>query len=277
MLATGSERLERMRDGRVVYIGAERVDDVTRHPAFRNAARTIAALYDLKADPRRHELFTFEENGERIGLQWLRCRTRDDLARRMRAMKAIADATYGLIGRSPDHVAGLITGLAMRPQLLDELHPGFGDNLIRFYERARKNDLYLSFAVTPPSGIRDREIYTGIVRDDPTLQVVGEDDAGVIVSGMKMLATGAIFGDEVYIGNLTAIDDSRKGESITAAIANNAPGVSFWAREPYERHVRAAADYPLSYRFDENDAVLVCDRVKIPWERIFLHNNGAWS
>ena len=121
MLATGSEKLERMRDGRVVYIGAERVDDVTSHPAFRNGARTIAALYDLKADPAKRDLFTFEDNGERIGLQWLRCRSREDLARRMRAMKAIADATYGLIGRSPDHVAGLITGLAMRPELLNEL------------------------------------------------------------------------------------------------------------------------------------------------------------
>ena len=119
MLMTGSERLERMRDGRVVYIGGERVDDVTSHPAFRNGARTIAALYDLKADPAKRELFTFEENGESISLQWLRCRTRDDIARRMRAMKAIADATYGLIGRSPDHVAGLVTGLAMRPQVLD--------------------------------------------------------------------------------------------------------------------------------------------------------------
>ncbi len=277
MLATGSERLERMRDGRVVYIGAERVDDVTVHPAFRNAARTIAALYDLKADPAKRDLFSFEENGERIGLQWLRCRTREDLRRRMGAMRAIAEATYGLIGRSPDHVAGLVTGLAMRPELLDQLHPGFGGNLLRFCDYARRNDLYLSFAVTPPSGIRDREIYTGAVRDDPTLQVIDEDDSGVIVSGMKMLATGAIFGDEVYIGNLTAIDEARRSESITAAIPNNAPGVSFWAREPYERHARTQADYPLSARFDENDAVLVCDRVKIPWERVFLHNNGAWS
>src|ERR1700751_649406 len=134
-----------MRDGRVVYIGAERVDDVTAHPAFRNGARTIAALYDLKADPAKRDLFSFEDNGERIGLPWLRCRNREDLARRMRAMKAIADASYGLIGRSPDHVAGLITGLAMRPQLLNELHSGFGVNLIRFYVSARKNDLYLSF------------------------------------------------------------------------------------------------------------------------------------
>ncbi len=39
----------------------------------------------------------------------------------MRAAEAIADATYGLIGRSPDHVAGLITGLATRPELLNGL------------------------------------------------------------------------------------------------------------------------------------------------------------
>ena len=68
MLVTGREKLERMRDGRVVYIGAERIDDVTAHPAFRNGARTIAALYDLKADPAKRDLFTFEDNGERIGL-----------------------------------------------------------------------------------------------------------------------------------------------------------------------------------------------------------------
>ncbi len=37
-----------MRDGRVGYIGAERVDDVTAHPAFRRGAEAIAAL-----EPRR--------------------------------------------------------------------------------------------------------------------------------------------------------------------------------------------------------------------------------
>ena len=124
MLINGKEKLERMRDGRAIYIGAERVDDVTSHPAFRNGAQTIAGLYDLKADPQKRDLFSFEENGELYGLPWLRCRTRDDLARRMRAMKAIADATYGLIGRSPDHVAGLVTGLAMKPALLDGLSAG---------------------------------------------------------------------------------------------------------------------------------------------------------
>lgn len=35
MLMTGSEYLESIRDGRRVYIGSERVDDVTTHHAFR--------------------------------------------------------------------------------------------------------------------------------------------------------------------------------------------------------------------------------------------------
>ena len=48
MLKSGSEHLESLRDGRVVYIGSERVDDVTTHPAFRNAARTVAGIYDMK-------------------------------------------------------------------------------------------------------------------------------------------------------------------------------------------------------------------------------------
>ena len=91
MLATGQQKLERMRDGRAVYIGAERVDDVTTHPAFRAGAETIAALYDLRADPAKRDLFSYEENGERYALQWLRCRTREDLTRRMRALKASAD------------------------------------------------------------------------------------------------------------------------------------------------------------------------------------------
>ena len=277
MLATGQDKLNRMRDGRVVYIGSERVDDVTTHPAFRHGAHTIARLFDFKADPANRDLVSYEEDGERYGLYWLRCRTRADLERRMRALKALSDSTYGLMGRSPDHVAGTLTGLAMKPSVLEDLHPGFGDNLTRFYEYARREDLYLSYAVTPPAGIRSRELFPGQQRDEPSLQVVAEDDAGVTISGMKMLATGAVFADEIWVGNLTAIDADRLKESITCAVPTNAPGVSLWARQPYERSVRHEADYPLSYRYDETDSVFVCNNVKVPWERVFLHNNGRMS
>jgi hypothetical protein len=65
MLRTGKEHLESLRDGRVIYIGSERVDDVTHHAAFRNAATTVAALYDMKADPANRDTLTYEEEGGR--------------------------------------------------------------------------------------------------------------------------------------------------------------------------------------------------------------------
>jgi 4-hydroxyphenylacetate 3-monooxygenase len=274
-LITGKEKLERLRDGRVVHVGRERVDDVTAHPAFRHAAETVARLYDWKIA--HSDIASFEEGGERFSMYYLRCRDHADLRRRTNALREIARFTYGLFGRSPDHVAGMVTGLAMNPALLEGVRAGFGTNLMRYYEYARKNDLYLSFACIPPTGVRSTELFPGQVRDEPTLGVVDEDDAGVTISGMKMLATGAVFADEVWIGNLTPIDEKQKREAITCAIPLNTPGVSLWSRQSYERGVRFEADYPLSYRFDETDSVLVCERVKVPWERVFLHNDGVMS
>ena len=36
-------------------------------------------------------------------------------------------------------------------------------------------------------------------------------------------------------------------------------------------------DNPLSTHFDENDCMVYFDDVKIPWERVFVHNNAKMS
>ena len=158
MLRTGKEHLESIRDGRVVYIGSERVDDVTRHPAFRNAAQTVAAIYDMKADPALRDEMTFEEDGGRHSIYYLRARSRDDLQRRMIGHRRIADFTYGMFGRSPDHVASFVTGMAMKP---DELKApcGHPDNLLAYYRHIRDNDIYAVYAVVPPQAARNPEFY----------------------------------------------------------------------------------------------------------------------
>ena len=126
MLKSGSEHLRQIRDGRAVYIGAEKVDDVTTHPAFRNAARSMAAIYDLKhANPD----YSFEENGERFSAYFLKAKTHQDLVKRMKLHRAIADMSHGLLGRSPDHVSSFVTGMAMNPSVFGK----FSENLSRYY------------------------------------------------------------------------------------------------------------------------------------------------
>src|SRR5690242_16172808 len=264
MLKTGAEHLEQLRDGRVVYIGGERVDDVTSHPAFRNAARSIAAIYDLK---RGDADLSFAEDGERHSAYFLRAKTRQDLERRLKIHRAIARMSYGLLGRSPDHVASFVTGMAMNPDVFQK----YSRNIVRYYEHMRRNDVYAAYAVVPPQAARNPEFYVKQNIPVPTLRVVREDDDGVVISGMKMLATGAVFANEIWIGNLIPLAPNQLPESITCAIPVNAPGVTLWSRKPFERHAPNEFDNPLTWRFDETDSMVMCDNVKVPWEKVFVH------
>ena len=56
MIKTGDQHLNQLKDGRVVYIGDEKINDVTIHPAFKNAAKTVAKLYDIKHQNRYKQI-----------------------------------------------------------------------------------------------------------------------------------------------------------------------------------------------------------------------------
>ena len=118
----------------------------------------MAAIYDMKADPANRDTMSYEEDGGRHSIYFLRAKTRDDLQRRMEGHRRIADLTYGMFGRSPDHVASFVTGMAMKPDVL--IKPcGHPDNLLAYYRYARDNDVYTVYAVVPPQAARNPEFY----------------------------------------------------------------------------------------------------------------------
>ena len=276
MLRTGKEHLESLRDGRVIYIGSERVDDVTHHAAFCNAAATVAALYDMKADPANRDSLTYEEDGDRHSIYFLRPRTREDLQRRMLGHRRIADVTFGMFGRSPDHVASFVTGMAIKPDALPA-PCAHADNLLRYYRHLRDNDVYVVYAVLPPQAARNPEFYERQNLPVPTLRVVREADDGVVISGMKMLATGALYANEIWIGNVLPLAPDQKKESITCAVPCNAPGLTLWSRKPAVLGATSEFDSPLAWRYDESDSMVLCDNVKVPWEKVFVHDDAVLS
>jgi len=231
MLRTGQEHLERLNDGRIVYIGDERVDNVTTHPAFKNAARTIAAIYDMKADPANAETLSFVENGERCSMYFLQARTQEDLRRRTRAHRMIADLTHGLFGRSPDHFASSVTAMAMDPDVFESAARPYSESLVAYYRHLRHNDVYVGYAVLPPQAARDPTFYQRQSLPVPSLEVVREEDDGIVISGMKMLATGAVFADEIWIGNIQPLAPTQVKQAVTCAVPCNADGLTLWSRQ----------------------------------------------
>ncbi len=275
MLLSGRDYLESIKDGRALYVGGEKIEDATTHPAFRGAAHTFAALYDMKASPELRDEMSFEEGGERFSMHYLQPRSQEDLRRRSRAHRRIADFTLGLMGRTPDTVASSITGMTLARQVF-ERPGGHAGNLDAIYRHLRGNDIFCTYAIVPPQGARSKDFYNNEVRQ-PALRVTAEDDRGVTLNGMKMLATSAAYAHEVLIGNVMPLDAARKKEAITCVIPLNLPGLSLWARRPFNRGDETEFDYPLTTRYDESDCMLVFRDVHVPWEKVLVHDDAELS
>src|SRR3954453_9082594 len=117
MLRSGADYLAGLRDGRLVYLGKDKVEDVSEHPAFRNAARTIAALYDLKLEKTEGSPLSYLEDGEEFSAYYKMARTREDLEFRAEAHRVLARFHCGLMGRSLDYVSSFVTGMATAPEM----------------------------------------------------------------------------------------------------------------------------------------------------------------
>jgi 4-hydroxyphenylacetate 3-monooxygenase len=161
----------------------------------------------------------------------------------------------------------------MDPPMFDRIRQGFGDNMVKYYKHMRSNDIFASHTVTNPQGWRLANSAEAPKGTPPTLRVVDEDDSGVTINGLKMLGTAMVFCHETWCGNLQPVAPGQSKESITCAVPLNAPGVSLWSRKPYERYAVSEFDNPLAARFDENDAAVLFENVKVPWERVFCHDN----
>ena len=282
MLRTGQKYVDDIKGRATVFIGGERVEDVTTHKAFRNTVQSVARLYDVTADPARAEDLTYvePETGDRCNNIFMRPRSQADLAARRCTHEAWAEATWGLLGRSPDHVAAFVTGMACKSDVFDMHDQGFSKNILDYWRYIRDNDLYLAYAVVPPAGAKGAEaVATPQSKAEAEwgetagLRVVKETDAGVIVSGFKILATAACLADEVLIGNVLPLPPGDEKFAITFALPVDAPGLKLISRRPYEKLALSELDDPLAFRYDETDAVVYCDDVFVPWERVFAHNH----
>jgi len=269
---TGAEYLESLRDEREVWIYGERVQDVTAHPAFRNAARSIARLYDALHDPAQQGVLTcptdtgsgtFTHKFFRVG------RSRDDLIGQREAIAHWARMTYGWMGRTPDYKASLMNTLAVN----DELYGKFAANAKAWHRRAQDYVLFMNHAIVNPPV--DRGKAADQVKD-VFVTIQKETDAGIYVSGAKVVATSSALTHYNFLGQNAAMPIHDSDLAVMFITPMNVPGVKLLCRTSYEMAATVMGtpfDYPLSSRFDENDAIFVFDNAFIPWENVLVHRD----
>lgn len=268
---TGNEYIESLRDGREVWIYGERVEDVTTHPAFRNSIRMAARLYDGFHNPETANKLLVPTDTGSGGLThpfFKAARTVEDLKSARVAIETWARMTYGWMGRSPDYKGAFLGTLGGMP----EFYEPFKDNAIRWYKESQEKVLYWNHAIINPPV--DRNLPPDQV-GDVFMKVEKETDAGLIVSGAKVVATGSAITQYNFIAHY-GLPIKKKEFALICTVPMDAPGVKLISRASYAQQAAVMGtpfDYPLSSRLDENDSVFIFDKVLIPWENVFAYGD----
>ena len=216
--------------------------------------------------------FTSPRTGDRVSRIWQLPTTLAELVERRQALEAWAELTCGMLGRSPDHVASCVSGMFMGLDLFERHGAARAAAVREYYEYARDHDLYLTYVIISPQADRSRS--ASEQSDDFLVAgVCDEDREGITLRGAKMLGTGCPLANEVFVGAIQPLKPGEEKHSVTAMVPLNAKGLKILSRKSFEAHARSMFDSPLSSSFDENDALLYFDEVKVPWERVFVHND----
>src|SRR6185437_11673385 len=239
---TGAEHLKSLKDGRTVYIDGKLVADVTEHPAFRNSVKSAAMLYDFQAKPENIELMTFVPNGSnrRVNRSWQMPRNYGEMVQRRKAMQAWAAISYGFMGRSPDHLASALVGQRMGIEVFERHGAARAKALRDYFEEASRNDYFLTYVIINPQAERGKDW--------------GEQA-------------------EVLVANLQPLKPGEEELAFSCALPMNTKGLRVLSRKSYEAAATSVFDNPISSRFDENDALMYFEDVKVPWERVFVHRD----
>ncbi len=280
---TGRQYLTGLREQeREVWIGGERVKDVTTHPGLAGGARAIAALYDMQCDPKLRDEMTYTSptTGDPVGLSFIQPRTQEELVARRVMMLNWARSTCGMMGRSPDFMNVTFAAWGAAADYWGRGRPEFGTNMRRYYEFIRENDLVLTHSLINLQ--RSRNVTAQYKLEEGTaLRAVRETSRGLVVHGARVLATLGPISDEiaVYSPRLGQYSEDHSPFALAFSIPCGTPGLRFLCRDSFDQG-RSHFDHPLGSRFEEMDCVVFFDNVEVPWDRVFLYGdvnllNGA--
>ena len=266
-IRTGQQYIEGLKDGRSLYIAGELVRDVTAYPPLQGIIRSLAEHYDAFHDPELQSKYTFKspKDGQPVSNSFLIATTPELMAQRVEGETLRKESTFGLMGRTPDFMNAFMTDIAMiAPHVLGHKDKQFGENAVAYWEYCRDNDICLTHTLVDPK--RD---YSKGVMDSGTVKIVKESDAGIYVTGARMLSTLAPVSDELFVGAFMPRHPGEEKLALSFAVPVATEGLKFIARESYARG-RSTFDRPLSERYDEGDALAVFDNMFVPWERVFV-------
>ena len=191
---------------------------------------------------------------------------------RRKALQAWAAQSCGFMGRSPDHLASALVGQRMGIEVFRKHSAERAKALADYFDYARSNDLFPHLRDHQSAG-RARQ---GLGRAGRRIWSRASSmriRAASPSAAPRCSAPPRSWPTRCSSPTCSRSSRARKTLAFSCALPMNAKGLRVLSRKSYEAHAVSVFDNPLSSRFDENDALMYFDDVKVPWERVFVYRD----
>jgi 4-hydroxybutyryl-CoA dehydratase / vinylacetyl-CoA-Delta-isomerase len=274
MIKTKEDYVKSLKElGHTVYYRGKRVEDITRHPAFMPHINAAAKTYELALQPEHEELMNAISHltGGKVNRFTHIHQSRDDLIKKVQMMRLVSHATGSCFQRCVGFDA--INSLYSTTFEIDEKYgTPYHQRLIEYVKHVQQTNVMVVGGMTDPKGDRSKSPSR---QSDPDLflHIVERRKDGIVVTGAKAHQTGAVNSHEIVVMPTVALDEGDKDYAVAFAAPLNAQGILliFGRQTNEERKFERGIDIGnLEFGLVGGEALIVFDRVFVPWERVFM-------
>lgn len=260
----------------VVYVDGQLIDSVADAPQLQPGVNALGVTYDFA---RRAELAPImtavQASRGRVVNRMLHVdEAAGDLLNKLEAVRVLCQET----GCGQRYLAH--DGLAALSQVTARIDDARGTTEHRaryraYLEHVQDEDLAIGIAMTDAKGDRSKRPHQQ-ANVDTYVHVVSKDARGIVISGTKAIVTGAPYMHELLVMPCRNMVEDDAAFAVCCAVPVDAPGITMVSRpagRPGEKLEHGAALF--SRKYGQSTAVVLFDKVFIPWERVFYE--GEWE
>ncbi len=262
-----------------VFIMGQEVENTVDHPLVRPSLNACAMTYALAQEPEHAGLMLATSNltGQTVNRFTHLHQNAADLVAKVKMLRLLGQRTgccfQRCVGMDAFNAVDSVT-YEMDRALGTEYHARFR----RFLEHVQEHDLVVGGAMTDAKG--DRRLKPSQQADpDLFMRIVERRPDGIVVRGAKLHQTGALNSHEILVMPTQTLAEEDRDYAVVCAVAADAPGIlMICGRQPSDTRKLEGGQIDVGNReFGGHEAVIILDDVFVPWERVFMAGEYAYS
>ncbi len=262
-----------------VFIMGQEVQNPADHPLVRPSLNACAMTYELAQQPEYAELMLATSNltGQTVNRFTHLHQSTADLVAKVQMLRQLGQRTGCCFQRCVG-MDGLNALDSVTHEMDRALGTGYHTAFRRYVQLVQERDLVVDGAMTDPKG--DRRLSPSQQADpDLFVRMVDQGPEGIVVRGAKLHQTGALNAHEILFMPTQALSEQDRDYAVAFAVPADAAGIIIvYGRQPSD--TRKLEGSPLDVgncEFGGHEAVIILDDLFVPWERVFMAGEVAFS